>query len=363
MSYCSILFNHRFVDAVGNVKPCCRFSDKEFASSDISSFNSKSADKLRLQSMSGERITGCIRCYEEEDSGKKSLRQRYNENKYLEVDPSNPQLTWLELSISNECNLKCRMCDSKYSNKWYEEELALFGKAHKTKKIDITQIYDIIPTLKHLKITGGEPFVTPDHWKLLRHIVKSGYAKNIYLNYSTNCTVNLKGEYLDILREFKYVEITVSLDSIDKGELEYLRYPSKYEDVLENILEYKSYGFKIQARPTVTLLNVIHLPETLSWLSSNEIKFNATHLTYPSRMSIICLPTEYKNIVKTKYESYSYICEESKKQCEYILNYMINNSSDSFEEFVRVNEYLDKNREQSLKKINPELYKLVNLYK
>ena len=71
--------------------------------------------------------TGCVKCWQEEDGGKKlSLRQNYNRTigdiGYLHKDlqKDKPKITWLELS-SQSCNLSCRMCGPYYSTNWYKD--------------------------------------------------------------------------------------------------------------------------------------------------------------------------------------------------------------------------------------------------
>jgi MoaA/NifB/PqqE/SkfB family radical SAM enzyme len=354
-TYCSVLWNHQFIDGSGRIKPCCRF--KETENNNINSttiedvFYSDTMKQRRGHSLRGDPIEGCRRCYEEELNGKKSLRQRYNDNEYLKPkDLNNPKVEWLELAISNECNLACRMCDSRYSTKWFDEEFEFVGKATPLTKINIAQVYPFVPTLKHLKITGGEPFVTPDHWRLLDYIIEHDYAKNIYLNYSTNCTVYPKESIVERLRQFKWVEVALSLDSIVAEETEYLRFPSKQTDVISTIEKFialqSDINLKLIARPTVSLLNVYHLPETLEWLANNGIRFNATHLTFPSYLSETVLPKEDKDAVETKFNSFEFTSAEAKAQCEYILRYM-RSKDDPQDEFLKHTYFLDKSRKQS----------------
>ena len=115
---CPMVWNHQFIDGTGRVKPCCRYQGTlGYIETDINdTFNSDHMAKLRKKMSAGEKPDGCRRCWQEEDSGKKSLRQRYIGNKKLgTIDVKNPRIEWLELAISNDCNLMCRMCDSKYS--------------------------------------------------------------------------------------------------------------------------------------------------------------------------------------------------------------------------------------------------------
>ena len=120
-TFCSSFWNHQMVGTTGEVKPCCRFAgmQKEHDLNNIpinDIFNSNFMKDLRNKSLSGERIEGCKRCYEEQDSGKRSLRQRVNANKGTrEYNLDDPKITYLELSISNDCNLACRMCSSRFS--------------------------------------------------------------------------------------------------------------------------------------------------------------------------------------------------------------------------------------------------------
>ena len=364
LTICPMVWNHQFIDGTGRVKPCCRFQgfigqlnndlDETFASSHM--------QNLRMQMIAGERPEGCSRCWQEEDAGKKSLRQRYIENKKLgDVQIDNPKIEWLELSISNDCNLMCRMCDSRYSHKLFDEELEYYGKTYaknKRSKINIEAIFPYVPTLKHIKITGGEPLITPDHWKLLDFIIEKNHAHHIYLNYSTNNTVYPKKHIIDRWKEFERIELAISLDSIVAEENEYLRHGTHHQDVLINIKKFvelqKEINLKVIARPTVTVLNLYNLPETLEWLDSYNIPHNATHLTTPKHLSITILPESDKQMIVEKFDNYNFKNNQTRKSCEYIKNYMLSkNDENLLEEFCKHTEFLDKKRKQNFKTTYP----------
>ena len=38
-------------------------------------------------------------------------------------------------------------------------------------------------------MTGGEPLLVPEYREILEKLVDMGRASEVYLNYSTNCTV------------------------------------------------------------------------------------------------------------------------------------------------------------------------------
>ena len=58
---------------------------------------------------------GCLKCKKEEDmDNKSSMRQRLNK------DFSGSNIEFVEISVSNQCNITCRMCGPKFSSKWAE---------------------------------------------------------------------------------------------------------------------------------------------------------------------------------------------------------------------------------------------------
>ena len=368
-TFCSVLWNHQMVDGTGRVKPCCRFLEeyrpKEHTLDNDSIqniFDSDFQNDLRKRILAGERLEGCRRCYEEEDNNKKSLRMRLNEHPKVGIHSVNTddyKLEYLELSLSNDCNLMCRMCDSRYSFKLFNEEQEYHGKTFaKTRHThaNLDSIYPHLKDMKYIKFTGGEPLIIKDHWTLLEYAVGKGYAKNIRLNYSTNCTVWPKKKIVDIWKQFDHIELAVSLDSIVDKENEYQRHLTKHEEALKNIEKYvevsKDVGMTIIARPTITIYNAYHLPETLEWLDERGIIINPTHLTYPLYLSVTVLPEKQKQIIRDKYANYNYTNDKIKNLCSYITTYMDSeDKTNLLNKFWSHTEFWDKSRNQSFKEV------------
>lgn len=362
-TFCSMAWNHQFIDPTGRVKPCCRFAEKYRPKEN--NLNNQTLSKIfygswmsevRHKMSLGERIPGCIRCYQEEDAGKKSLRERYNDNKNLPIEKlinlENPKIQWIELAISNDCNLACRMCDSRYAFKWFEEEKIIYGKTfniqEKTKS-DIKNIYDFIPDLVHIKFTGGEPLITPDHWKLIDKLLAERDCSEIFLNYSTNCTIMPKQSWIEKWNKFKSVEFALSFDSANYLESEYIRWPAQYsttEQVTKKFLELKKLQkFHVLLRSTISILNIWYMPETLEWWwKHDEGKkiINPTHLTYPEILCVTVLPDHIKNKVSKKFSAYQSTCiiPQIKNSLEYIKNFM--NSKDDTHLLPDLKTYLEK---------------------
>ena len=63
--------------------PCCLFDDgKKFNLDPFKWWDSIDLHALRQQFIQGKRPKGCYKCWNDEDSGKKSLRQSINESRY-----------------------------------------------------------------------------------------------------------------------------------------------------------------------------------------------------------------------------------------------------------------------------------------
>jgi len=350
-TFCSMAWDHQFIDPTGRVKPCCRFAEKfrpeennlkEKTLSEV--FYGDWMNDVRSKMLKGEQVPGCIRCYQEEAAGKRSLRERYHDNKDLPIDKlvdiENPSIRWIELAISNDCNLACRMCDSRYSWKWFKEEQEIYGNTYNTvekSKSDISNIYPFINDLVHVKFTGGEPLMTKDQWLLVDKLLDERDCSEIFLNYSTNCTIMPKDSWIEKWSKFKQVEFALSFDSANAAESEYIRWPAKYETteaVTKRFLELKkSHGFNVLLRSTISILNVWHMPESMEWWWNNDEGLrimNPTHLTYPEILCVTVLPEHIKKRVTDKFNTYISQSENDKinNSLIYIRNFM-NSKDDS----------------------------------
>ncbi len=391
-TYCSITHTSIQIKPKGVVYPCNRYlfpgpnippnslNANQYSPEEILKSN-PALKEIRTNQDSGIRDAGCKKCYEEEDAKKgKSIRTVYNENAHI-LDGFNKEdveLRWIEFANSNICNLKCRMCTPFLSHGLKKEWEDVLGKSsphwglHRANELDLEKF--LSPSLRHIKFTGGEPFLIPEYKELLRLITRKLDPSKIFLNYSTNATVSPDSEMIELWKQFKYVEFTLSIDGT-KDYIEYQRYPTKWQSIEENtklFLELHSeFDARVGNRATFTIYNILNLREMTDWWIQmvndygkrpfhDHSWFNPTHAHIPGHLSITCLPKETKAIIREYLRrapsKYSIVNRNRNHFVEYMDS---EENQDRLPEFRRFTKLLDKSRSQSFGDLCPPLSHLL----
>jgi hypothetical protein len=294
--------------------------------------------EVRRQVLNNERPAVCIPCFDLEDQGVESLRQRHIKNTFpdsrvnlypnaldsLQDDYSMPfELPTIEIKINNLCNLKCRMCNPLDSTQWrdwssvvefYQEEnnylvdaVAKLG-LDKRPHIDLfveredfwTNLEKLLPYFRRVEFAGGEPLMDPSHYRILDMLAP--YGKDIELKYATNGTVlGIKGGRTihDYWPKFKSVKVNVSIDGIH-DVYDYIRSNGDFKTVEENIKIIKSMpnvpyvvgAFTVQAG------NIMQIDRAISYfLNELGIVFYSHRVNYPNVLSAQCIPNNLKTVV------------------------------------------------------------------
>ena len=285
---------------IGTARPCCLAKD-EITQADGSKYNLKEntleeiyhseyMQDLRKDFLAGNKPETCQRCWDEEAAGRTSkrinsrvrLKEYYNSVDWTNTDPD--QLWFIDLKLGNICNLKCRICGSWSSSKWAKEEIdyipGIDRKTHlaykflqdgawpRESEIFWDNLRTLLPNIKYLEFTGGEPFLIEQHFELLRYAVEQGYSKNIEIHYNTNGTVLPAAE--NLWNNFKRVEIAFSIDNTGE-RFEYERYGARWDEVQDNIVKFnamRNSRITTQLCTTINIQNVYYLPEICDWIST-----------------------------------------------------------------------------------------------
>lgn len=355
-------------------------------------WNSEHVRNTRLKMIAGEEIPECIKCVEQESRGYKSMRSTANkEINYNSTDNNGNVSTMpntMELHYGNVCNLKCRMCSQNYSNqvgkelleignsdpeflqwvikqsgnvnnwtnnlsveyKWFENE--------KNKK----KLNDFInKNISQLTVIGGEPTIIPEFYELFEHCDKNGTLGKKQFTIVTNLT-NTNHNMTKWLPKLKHWTLWASLDGIG-ARTEYIRYPSNFEKIKENLNFYKSIlrqhkNGKIVFSPAIQLLNIDQLDEMLEWFidfSEGEVGTNfdvswMAQVWYPRICNYDIAPREYRLKIADKLEQKIHLFERHKSIISFYKNQIQNLRTDMLDKktekylqecFIKYNDKLD----------------------
>ena len=382
--------------------------------------NSKFKKQQRKKMLAGERPSECDYCWKIEDLNKDYFSDRhyktadywawdrFEEIASLDAD-SNVYPSYLEVSFSNACNLKCSYCSPEISSKWLEEikqhgpypipesnqdiewykSVGRYPYKHSDDNPYITAFWkwfpDALPHLKVFRITGGEPLMSKDTWRLFEYL-KENPQPELEIAINTNLAVDTKlidkflSEINSIKDKVKNIDIYTSLESVG-DQAEYSRFGLVYKEWIENVKRcLDETGLRVSVMTTV---NILSLPTFIEFIDlimklrsdyndrfeSNRIPISINYLRWPEHLSVKLLPqdlrTEYSQKILKQIEPwvngytegkfarvYLEEWDQIKRFCEYLVQ------DESLPEkrtyFVKyINEY-DRRRGTDFSKTFPE---------
>ena len=416
-TYCAFPFQHQYVHMSGSVRLCCATMENVTDKKDNRvHMNNDSLQKIwnndymkeaRLKMKNGEVLKACTKCIDQEARGYKSMRHENNEEENInKVNADGSMDTMpnsMELHFGNVCNLKCKMCGQDYSNQ-IGKELLEIGKNDKeflswvykqsgnvnnwTNNLSVeytwfrnektkNKLIDYVSKhITKLTIIGGEPTVIPEFYELLDYCYKNNTLQDKDITIVTNLT-NTNPKMTQWLPKMKAWTIWASIDGL--GDItEYIRYPSNFKKVVENLNFYKkllleSNNGQIVFSPAVQLLNIHQLDDMLKWFidfTDNRWgkQFNISWMSqvwYPRICNYDTAPKQYRYKVADKLEeSIDYFTKY--KDISFFYNKQIENLRNSFIEepmekhlqkaFIRYNDTQDKHRKgKTWRELLPEL--------
>ena len=391
----------------GAIQACCRSHPVGFIQDATleNIWNNDTMQRIRRQVLNNERPPECAPCFNLEDQGVESLRQRhiagvipearinlYPNTLLQEVMPF--EFPTMEIKLNNLCNLKCRMChpmDSTSWNDWKEveefyvkennfmvkriEELNLMRKPYLDKFEDNPNWWSsfekLLPHFRRVEFAGGEPLMDPQHYRILDML--KPYGHQIELKYATNGTTLgiSKGRTIhDYWPHFRSVAVNVSIDGIG-SVYEYIRGNSSWNQVVENIQELQTIPniSRIVGAVAVQVSNVLILDKMIEcFLDDLGIVFYTNMVNYPNVLSIQVLPNELKSLaikrllaVKKRVPEFKHVkanpilLDITNKQIDGVINFITSkNITHLWDQCIEFNRRLDATRNQSFFDITPE---------
>lgn len=398
----------------GAIKICCRSQPIGWIQQESleEAWNNTTMLEVRRKILNNERPEVCKPCFDLEDQGVESLRQRHiagiipearlnlypNALDALTDDFTMPfEFPTMEIKLNNLCNLKCRMCNPLDSTNWKDwAEVEPFYKKENNYLVHTikdlvnkpgqyigpfddsdnwwTSFEKLLPHFRRVEFAGGEPLMDPQHYKILDML--KPYGKDIEIKYATNGTTLgiSKGRTIhDYWPHFRSVAVNVSLDGIN-DVYNYIRGNGDFSQVEQNIKE-------IQAIPNVSRVvgaftaqagNILQAAECIDYfINKMGIVFYSHRVSHPNVLSAQVLPRELKELAIKRLEEVSLrvptfanvqkhpILETiTQRQIRDNINYLqATDQSHLFKDFIEFNQRLDATRNQSLFDVMPELRK------
>ena len=416
-TYCSFPFQHQYIHMSGSVRLCCatmeNATDKKGNRIHMNNdslqkiWNSDYMKEARLKMKNGEVLEACTKCIDQEARGYKSMREESGQEENINnVNADGSMDTMpnsMELHFGNVCNLKCKMCGQDYSNqigkeilqigekdkdflKWVYKQSGNVNNWTNNLSVEYTwfrnektknKLIDYVSKhITKLTIIGGEPTVIPEFYELLDYCYKNNTLQDKNITIVTNLT-NTNPKMTQWLPKIKVWTIWASIDGL--GDItEYIRYPSNFKKVVENLNFYKKLllennNGRIVFSPAVQLLNIHQLDDMLKWFidfADNHWgkQFNISWMSqvwYPRICNYDTAPKQYRYKVADKLEEsidyftkYNDISFFYNKQIENLRNSFIEESMEKHlqKAFIRYNDTQDKHRKgKTWRELLPEL--------
>jgi hypothetical protein len=313
----------------------------------------------RKEMLEGKRPSECNYCWNVEDSSNSFSDRVFKSSEpwsepHLEDiknskwdDDFNPK--YVEVSFSNTCNFKCSYCGPMFSSKWIEEierhgAYPTSGKFNDLQWIKDTdqlpyrqteynpyveafwkwwpELYNDLDTFR---ITGGEPLLSKDTWKILDYIInEKNPNKELHLAINTNLGVpddliERLVQKINIIEDQQRVKDFVIFTSLDGwgSQAEYGRHGLVFNKFWDNIqyilskcptvtvgimstynaLSVTSYDRLIEE---VAILKQTFTSSIRSW--TTPVSLDVSYLRYPTHQTVQILPEYFYKLVKQQGE-------------------------------------------------------------
>lgn len=311
--------------------------------------NTEHKKAQRKKMLDGERPKECNYCWHMEDLGHLSDRhyrsgepwaaEHYDTIKNgawdQDVTPS-----YVEVNFSHGCNMACSYCSPQFSTEW-GKDIERWG-AYPTKNPHNDPMHfkgrrtpipvkdenpyvdafwkwwpDLYGSLKHFRMTGGEPLMDKNTYRVFDYILASPKS-DLHVDVTSNFSVenSLFDKYIDKVKQLctgERIEHFMQYVSIDSGiseHAEYIRHGLNYSRFETNIHQYLT---RVPHRNSLTFiitlnnLSVLGLQRQLEHvleyrkLYSNDYQrvwFDTPVLRTPSWQSLQILPEPYVEIME-----------------------------------------------------------------
>ena len=306
----------------------------------------KKQDRAMMQQ--GERPAGCEYCWKIEDIDRDNISDRVYKSKiypiealdeaYTKPHQEDVNLRTLEIAFDRTCQFACSYCNPAFSSTWVRdiqrngayEHLVSDGRNHFTHSHDRSQLYrfgetnpyveaffqwwetDLHRTLQELRITGGEPLMSGETWKLLDWFKNNRGKSTTRLAINSNLGADVDLDRLLASIDGLTVDIYTSQESV-YDQAEYIRDGLDYTAWMANVQKLLDSNRirAVHCMATINALCLDSLPSLLYQLlefkqqyGRERVSFTLNILRFPSFQSALVLPDNLRSIYKDNLQDF-----------------------------------------------------------
>lgn len=143
------------------------------------------------------------------------------------IDPFGRAITYLRISLTDRCNLRCVYCMPKEGLRWQA----------RTEQLSVDEIVRVVKTaaqrgVKRVRLTGGEPLVHPQVVEIVRSIASIPEIEEVSLTTNGMMLERLSQP----LAEAGLKRVNISLDTLDTDKFKLITHYGDFDRVWRGIL-------------------------------------------------------------------------------------------------------------------------------
>jgi len=302
----------------------------------------------RSQMQRGLRPAGCEYCWKIEDMGRDAVSDRVYKSKIYpiealheaaEIPPDDDvDLKTLEISFDRTCNFACSYCNPAFSSTWVNDikrngpytDLKSDGRNHFTHAHNSSQLYsfgehnpyvdafftwwesDLHKTLDELRITGGEPLMSGETFRLLEWFKNNDTDMRFALNSNLGAKDELIDRMIDASQHMKHFHLYTSNEAMGP-HAEYIRDGLVWDDWANNVERVLTNG-RIEGFHMMCTINALCLDSldqflecVMNWkreYGKDYPTFTLNILRFPSFQSPLVLSDELRTQYKFRLQAW-----------------------------------------------------------
>lgn len=321
-----------------HLPPAHRISTTELQNNPAALHNTTHKKIMRDQMLKGERPTECEYCWKIEDIKRNNLSDRvfktaaFSDEDIQKIAQSSAHENifprTLEIAFDRTCNFACSYCNASFSTKWGAdiEKHGVYknlrsdgngafrmngswAEPFKGKTNPYIEAFwkwwpELSQHLQELRVTGGEPLLSKDLWKLLDYFIQHGQGQTrLAINSNLGTPDEIFNKFLEKISSLSHLDIYTSCEAMSE-QAEYIRDGLNFKNWqarIETLMQQGGYRH-LHMMLTINSLCLFSLPEFLDLMVQWKEKYGIERaplwtlniLRFPSFMSALVLPADLR---------------------------------------------------------------------